>query len=150
VAQEKPEWSLVLIGPINDEFSDTPQWNQLLALTNVHYLNQKSPQEIPDYMKGLDVGLLPYADAEFNLGVFPLKLFEYLAAGLPVVGCGLPSTSDYIEDNVYYYSLVHDFEAMCVKAIEQNTPVGKSRRLEMAREADWSGKFQSIYRFVLS
>ena len=51
--------------------------------------------ELPAYLKGLSVALIPYKAGELTRNIFPLKLFEYLAAGLPVVAGGLPELKRY-------------------------------------------------------
>jgi glycosyltransferase involved in cell wall biosynthesis len=62
----------------------------LEGLRNVHLLGQKPYQSLPAYAKGFDVGILPFVVNELTLAANPLKLREYLAAGLPVVSSAIP------------------------------------------------------------
>jgi teichuronic acid biosynthesis glycosyltransferase TuaH len=63
----------------------------LLARPNVQWVGPKAFEELPSYMRMIDVGLTPYRQSDFNLASFPLKTLEYLAAGRPVVASDLPA-----------------------------------------------------------
>ena len=62
----------------------------IAGLPNVHLLGQKPHDELPAYCKGFDVGMIPYRIDERMTFVNPLKLREYLSAGLPVVSTPVP------------------------------------------------------------
>src|SRR5665647_125124 len=80
LATLRPDWHLVLIGPV---VKIDPA--QLPQLPNIHYLGAKPYAELPRYMAGWDVGMLPFALNESTRYISPTKTPEYLAAGLPVV-----------------------------------------------------------------
>jgi UDP-galactopyranose mutase len=80
IAQARPDWHLVLIGP-TAKIDPT----RLPQGTNIHYLNQKRYEELPCYIAGWDVALLPFAINRATKFISPTKTPEYLAAGLPVV-----------------------------------------------------------------
>ena len=84
LAQARPQWSFVLIGKVATD--DSP----LRGLPNVHLLGRKDYQQLPAYCKAFDVALLPFVINELTLAANPLKLREYLAAGLPVVASAIP------------------------------------------------------------
>jgi glycosyltransferase involved in cell wall biosynthesis len=90
LAQSHPHWSVVLIGKIGE---GEPQTNidALRGLPNLHLLGPRAAAELPAYLKGFDVALLPSAINDYTRGMFPLKFFEYLAAGCPVVSTALPA-----------------------------------------------------------
>ena len=80
VAAAKPEWHFVMIGPVvKIACSDLP------TAANIHYLGGKKYEELPSYLSGWDVALLPFALNESTRFISPTKTPEYLAAGLPVV-----------------------------------------------------------------
>ncbi|HYC85961.1 MAG TPA: glycosyltransferase family 1 protein [Chryseosolibacter sp.] len=80
VARRKPEWSLVMIGPV---VKIDP--HGLPKLPNIYYLGMKSYNELPDYISGWDVAMMPFAHNESTRYISPTKTPEYLAAGKPVV-----------------------------------------------------------------
>jgi glycosyltransferase involved in cell wall biosynthesis len=80
LASARPDWHLVLVGPIVKIDPD-----QLPKLPNIHYLGAKPYSELPSYMAGWDIALLPFALNESTRYISPTKTPEYLAAGLPVV-----------------------------------------------------------------
>jgi UDP-galactopyranose mutase len=80
LATARPDWHLVLVGPVVKINPD-----QLPQLPNIHYLGAKPYSELPAYMAGWDVALLPFALNESTRYISPTKTPEYLAAGLPVV-----------------------------------------------------------------
>jgi UDP-galactopyranose mutase len=80
IARSCPEWQLVMIGPLAKvEESDLPH------LPNIHYLGSKPYNELPDYLGGWDVALLPFARNKSTRFISPTKTPEYLAGGIPVV-----------------------------------------------------------------
>jgi len=84
VAIARPDWQLVLIGPIvKIDPASLPQ------LPNIHYLGGKSYAELPHYLAGWDVALLPFARNESTRFISPTKTPEYLAAGKPVVSTSI-------------------------------------------------------------
>ncbi len=91
VADAKPDWQFVFIGPIvKINESDLPK-NK-----NLHYLGSKSYQQLPEYISGWDIALIPFAINESTKFISPTKTPEYLAAGKPVI-------STAIEDVVHPY-----------------------------------------------
>jgi len=80
IAEARPEWQIVLIGPV---VKIDP--NSLPRLPNIHYLGQKSYNDLPAYLSGWDVALLTFAMNDATRFISPTKTPEYLAAGRPVV-----------------------------------------------------------------
>ena len=123
VAQMRPEWSFVMLGPvvkISEE--DLPK------RTNIHYLGGKTYAELPAYLSGWDVALMPFAMNESTQFISPTKTPEYLAGGKPVV-------STPIKDVVRHYghlegveiaSSPEEFVAACEKSLELSHERGGS------------------------
>jgi glycosyltransferase involved in cell wall biosynthesis len=84
LAASRPEWSFLLIGEVQTDVS------ALREMPNVHLLGRRSYQSLPAYCKAFDVAILPFVVNELTLAANPLKVREYLAAGLPVVATPLP------------------------------------------------------------
>jgi UDP-galactopyranose mutase len=139
VAELKPDWQLVVIGPV---VKIDP--NDLPRRDNLHYLGGKSYKDLPAYLSGWDVAMLPFARNDSTRYISPTKTPEYLAAGCPVV-----STS--IRDVVRPYGqkgLVHiaDTPEEFVAAIETAMKSNSSKRLmtvdaflkQMSWDRTWS------------
>ncbi len=80
IARRKPEWHIVMVGPVCKISPDT-----LPKLPNIHYLGMKSYDELPAYISGWDIAMLPFAHNEATRYISPTKTPEYLAAGKPVI-----------------------------------------------------------------
>jgi glycosyltransferase involved in cell wall biosynthesis len=94
LAERQPGWQFVLIGEERAGQRD-PTLQRLRGLANVHMLGWRDYRTLPDYFRGLDLGLLPLQDNSYTRAIFPMKYFEYLAAGLPVVSTALPALRAY-------------------------------------------------------
>jgi UDP-galactopyranose mutase len=126
LAARRPDWQLVLVGPIVKIDPAT-----LPRAANIHYLGMKKYEQLPAYLAGWDVALLPFARNDATRFISPTKTPEYLAAGLPVV-----STS--VKDVVRPYGergLVHIADTVdeFARAIESAWSPARSHRL---REVD--------------
>jgi len=104
MAQKHPEWSIVMIGKLVPGIDIS----RSSAFKNIHFMGQKDYSELPHYCKGLDVALIPFKINELTLNVNPIKLREYLAAGLPVVSTPLPEIIPY-KDVVYLAESKEEF-----------------------------------------
>ena len=82
LADRRPDWTILLLGEL---ICTVPRRENLLALGPRRY------DELPAWVQHFGVGLVPYRGSDFNRSSFPLKVFEYLAAGVPVVSTPLPS-----------------------------------------------------------
>ncbi|RMO84325.1 hypothetical protein ALQ33_00679 [Pseudomonas syringae pv. philadelphi] len=80
LAESQPQWHIVLIGPV---VKIDPQ--SLPQLANIHYLGGKHYEQLPAYLSGWDVALMPFALNESTRFISPTKTPEYLAGGCPVV-----------------------------------------------------------------
>lgn len=109
-ASRQPDWQFVLIGPVVKINQDILPKN-----ANIHYLGAKKYEELPAYLSGWDVALIPFQLNESTRFISPTKTPEYLAAGIPVI-------STPIRDVVYPYgkaglvSIVHDIEDFTLAA----------------------------------
>lgn len=105
-ATMKPEWQFVLIGPVVKIDPNTLPKNE-----NIHYLGGKSYQELPKYLSGWDVALIPFAINESTRFISPTKTPEYLAAGKPVVSSPIRDVVNPYGDNnlVHICGNVYDF-----------------------------------------
>lgn len=90
LARARPQWSFALVGPIGpgDPLADV---STLEAEPNIHLLGPRAYVQLPAVLRGADAAIIPYARNPLTDGIFPMKVYEYLAAGLPVVATPLPA-----------------------------------------------------------
>jgi glycosyltransferase involved in cell wall biosynthesis len=84
MALMRPQYAFVVVG------EGAPP---ATAPSNLHFLGKKSYSALPGYLQHSSVGVIPYLDNEFNAASSPLKMWEYVASGLPVIGSGVPFPS---------------------------------------------------------
>lgn len=89
LAESRPDWSFVMLGKIEAEVGP------LKALPNLHFLGARDYRLLPAYGRGFAVALLPFVLSQLTLAANPLKLREYLAAGLPVVSTAIPEAASF-------------------------------------------------------
>lgn len=94
VAKEKEDWHWVLIGE-EREGQSSEKVRRLRLLPNVHFLGHKPYEVLPSYLSGMAVASLPTLINDYTAAMFPMKYFEYLAAGVPVVSTPLDFTKRY-------------------------------------------------------
>jgi len=108
VASSHPNWSFVFIGE-EREGQSSPLFLQLSRLPNVHFLGYRSYDVLPYYLRGIQIGLLPSLVNDYTRGMFPMKYYEYVAAGLRVVSTQLDflcsiKLDAYVGDSAEEYS----------------------------------------------
>ena len=139
IARRRPDWSLVLVGPIGHMGRFAADQAELFRLPNVHYLGNRSVREVPGYIQHMDVCLLCYALTDYTRYIFPLKLHEYLASGRPVVGSDIRTLRDFSSTVRIAYGLddwVAAIDASLSPAEHTRERIEERRRV--ARAYDWN------------
>jgi teichuronic acid biosynthesis glycosyltransferase TuaH len=85
LCEARPEWNVVLVGKVE---------GALPVRRNLHAVGAMPYERLPQWTSAFDVGLVPYRLDDFNRASFPLKVFDYLASGVPVVATDLPALRD--------------------------------------------------------
>ena len=123
LADARPQWSIVILGPVAKiDPADLPN------RPNLHYLGSKDYEDLPRYLAGWDVALMPFAINESTRFISPTKTPEYLAGGRPVV-------STAIVDVARHYG---DLEAVKIAATPDEFVAACDQALALARlRGDW-------------
>lgn len=141
VARTRRDWTLALVGPIGlgDPETDT---SELAAEPNIYLLGPRDHQDLPGVLRTASVGVIPYRRSRLTASIFPMKVYEYLAAGLPVVASGLPSL-----EGVADVALV-DGADQAIQAIEaalaEDTVDRRRARSAAVRGHSWESRLAEI------
>lgn len=137
LAARRPEWTVVLIGGVHVDIS------RLERFANVHFLGRKPHKALPAYCKAFDVGLIPYVVDERMAYVNPIKLREYLSAGLPVVSTDVPEVAQYSPYCTVARN-VDEFERGVIQALATDTPEARQERSEAMRAETWEARVSAV------
>jgi glycosyltransferase involved in cell wall biosynthesis len=139
----RPEYDIVLAGPV-----EIPRERfEKILLPNVRYEGVIPYEKMPGYLQGLDICLIPHHDTPFSRSMSPLKLFQYLASGRPIVTtkvagvdrwAGLISIADGHED----------FLRKIDETLREDTVEKSGKRIEAARRETWDRRVKEMFDAV--
>jgi glycosyltransferase involved in cell wall biosynthesis len=141
VARRRPDWSFVLIGRI---LTDP---GAVASIPNVHVLGPRPYEQLPAYCKGFAVGMIPYVVSEQLPFRNPLKLREYLSAGLPVVCTALPE-ADHYPRWCWIAADAEEFASGLDAAIGEDSPELRRERSQAMQGESWQARVADISRIV--
>jgi glycosyltransferase involved in cell wall biosynthesis len=151
LARRHADSSFVLVGPIMHAGAIGDALQQLRRLPNVFFLGNKNVRDLPAYTQHLDVGLLCYRVNDYTNCIYPLKLHEYLAAGLPVVSSPIRS----VWEHASVVTIARDADEWS-RAIETSlapdvrSSVSLTYRRNVARRHDWNAIAAQIRELILA
>ncbi len=143
-ARKMTEWQFVFVGQV---YRQTIDLSVLESLPNTHFLGRYPFEDIPALMKAVDICLLPYADTEYTYYRSPLKLYEYLAAGKPIVSTDHPEVREFAEW-VKIAGQPQAFADAIVKAYRHHTPDERQRRADLGRQHSWDRRVDEMERHI--
>ena len=146
LSQRRPEWSIVFIGKVDRRECET-ELLVLEGMSNVHFLGQKGQHEVADYVAALDVGLLPYELNVETEHISPLKMYEYLALGLPVVSTAIPAALRH-RDIVDVADNDAAFENLCQIALSDEDSDRIEERLSFAADNTWDHRVYELTEII--
>lgn len=144
VARALPEMQFVLIGPEQADLSS------LHGIPNLHLLGAKPHALLPAYLGGLDVATIPYRLTDYTRNVYPTKLNEYFAMGLPIVATPLPEVEAYNREFRDLVAIAHDTGEF-VEKIRLCLQKGQDfleERIEAARANSWATRVEAMQRLI--
>ena len=142
----RPDWTLLLIGPA-EESARAVLERITAAHPNARWLGPKPYEELPHYVAAFDVALCPNQWNDYGRSCFPLKLYEYLAAGKPVIASGNPDLAG-MEPDVRLARGVAEFVAAIEEALGRRSAEDKERRLRVASENTWESRASRLLGLV--
>jgi glycosyltransferase involved in cell wall biosynthesis len=140
-ARTHPDWSVVIIGPVDTDTS------ALTGFPNIHLLGHRDYRQLPSYLKGFDATVIPFRVNELTRGVNPVKLYEYLAAGKPVVSSDLPEVRAFGE-MVSLARTPGEFVQTLEEELAGDSPGKATARLEVARQHSWEARAGAVEKQI--
>ena len=144
VAKLRPDYQFVLVGP--PPLRSTSGYAKLKLQSNIHLLGGIPPSQVPGLLKSAEVAAIPFRLTPLTHDVSPLKLYEYLAAGLPVVSTPLREVKT-SEAPVIFAESEHEF----ARGLDEALALGKDRQefLDFASENTWEKRLKKIESILL-
>jgi len=141
VARLRPSWSFALVGPVGpgEPHADV---SALVEEPNIHLLGPRAYGELPDVLRAADAGLIPYVRNELTASIFPMKVYEYLAAGLPVIATPLPAIEGVEE--VLTASDAGEVIGLLEQALAEDGPERRAERSRAAAAHSWDRRLEEI------
>jgi glycosyltransferase involved in cell wall biosynthesis len=140
-AKAHPEGSVVVIGKIAPDVDPSA----MKAVPNIHLLGRKRYEDLPGYCKAFDVALMPFKVNELTLNANPLKVREYLAAGLPVVSTDIPEVRKVGLCKIA--TSTEDFVKKVDECLAEGAGPTRERAEKIFHES-WDAKVEEIRQFV--
>jgi glycosyltransferase involved in cell wall biosynthesis len=109
------------------------------GLSNVHFLGHRPYSRLPEFLRGFDFALLPFVNNELTVNANPLKLREYLAAGLPVIASPIPEVARYA-GLVTLASTAEQYEIEIEKLLRRGESGPSAARSAMMASESWEAK----------
>jgi glycosyltransferase involved in cell wall biosynthesis len=148
VAESRPDWSILLMGREWMKVAeDRARFTVLTEKENVYYVDEITREEIPGYLQYVDVCLMPMKRIELNRSADPLKLWEYLAAGKPVVAVDQGVEYEYHD----LIKVAYDKEGFvcCIEqALQENSPELVAQRKRLAQENSWDRRVERMVELL--
>jgi len=143
VASQRPDYNFVLLGGVFDV-----DVSRLHKLPNVRLLGQQPYETMPQYLYNFDVCVIPFKINPITEATDPVKLYEYLSGGKPVVSVALPELAAY-RDHLYIAETASDFAEKIDRAISENNPDLAERRKQVAQCHTWESRYKQIESAVV-
>ncbi len=141
LARLRPSWSFALVGPIGpgEPHADV---SALASEPNIHLLGPRAYGQLPDVLRAADAGLIPYVHSDLTASIFPMKVYEYLAAGLPVIATPLPAIAGVEE--VLTAPDADGIVRLLERALADESPESRAERSRAAAAHSWDRRLEEI------
>lgn len=141
VARLRPNYTFIMIGDCKVDVS------RLRKLPNVHFLGRKPNEMLPAYCSTFIAGLLPFVNDSMTQNVNPIKMYEYLAAGLPIVSTPMPEASRF-EGPIRIADTPQRFAEACDEVVASDFPGRRRQISSVVASESWLSKVQLLSEIV--
>lgn len=140
-----PDVDFIFVGRLVDKKGE----QILRQFNNVKLEGAKDIQQLPGYLKDFSLGLIPFAKNDFNKGIYPLKINEYLAAGIPVVSTNF-SYLDEFKDIISIAETKEEFKSFVEDELLNDSIEKKNTRVKVAKQNSWEHRVDQISDIINS
>ncbi|WP_159467666.1 glycosyltransferase [Dyadobacter sp. 3J3] len=141
VIKKNTDKSFVFVGPEDKQF--IPKW--YYEAENVYFIGSVAYEHMPSVIKGFDVAIIPFKKDDVSNSIFPLKLFEYLGAGKPVVAIDFnPDLIEFTKGSVAFCSDAKSFSQAIEAAINNDNSSLIAERVKIAAENTWESRIDEM------
>jgi glycosyltransferase involved in cell wall biosynthesis len=145
VIEKNSDKTFVFAGPVSKEFVP----DEFFSMPNVHFIGRIPYKEMPSVVKSFDVAIIPFRKYENSATVFPMKLFEYLGTGKPVVATDFnPDLKHFTGDLVPYCSTAEEFSSALNEALRTDSGQLQKERIALASEHTWEKRAEAIEELI--
>lgn len=145
VIETMPQCDFVFLGRVQNHGGK----KMLGKYPNVQFLGSTSPQKLPSYLKNMDLGMIPFVKNKFTENIYPLKINEYLATGIPVVSTDFADMSDFA-GMISITTTRKAFAEAIEQELQNDTAEKIQARIEMARANSWENRAEQLSEIILT
>ena len=145
VAESRPGYDIIIVGPDEGALGASG----IKSLYNVHYLGPMPYEQLPGFLSGVDVCLIPHIDSKYSRSMSPLKIFQYLASGRPVVSTCISGIMHW-QDLIYIANDYQSFVDLIDKVLVDDNALYSKKRICKAREETWEKRVDDMLNVILS
>lgn len=120
----------------------------LNQISNLHFIGSRAIEELPAYLKHAAVAIIPYACNALTKGIYPLKINEYLAAGIPTVSTHFSDDIASFSDLIYLSDCHESFLNNVALAMQENPQILLQRRMQHAQQNSWKVRVQVLEKII--
>lgn len=150
IAIHRPNWSIVFVGsyvPTSRDFFRNDLFIRARQQNNIYFLGPRLYDAVPSYIKAFDVCLIPYLNSEFNQNCSPIKLYEYLATGKPIISTDIAQVRCFSK----VVSIAHSYEEFVLNiedALREDNEELARRRYQSVLEHSWDNRASEILKII--
>jgi len=142
IALSRKDISIVLIGPKQTDLCGIDRFDSVFTL------GKKNPQDLPNYVKYFDAGIIPYKITPYTEHVYPTKINEYLAMGKPVISTEIPEVVKFDRENggnfIYFIKNDRDVKSVIKTVLEEKSVDLRDKRIAVANSNSWMVKITKM------
>jgi len=145
IAKKRPNYDLIIAGPIEYGFNI----DKLSYLPNVVFTGTIPYERVPEFIRTIDVCIIPHIDSLYSKSMSPLKIFQYIGSGRPIVSTMIAGVERF-KEIIRIADDYDDFIKYIDEALIQDNEDISMKRIEVAKKETWDIRINEMYNIVAS